>query len=77
MSKRAVALVTIEVLVEVDHDDEWAIMTDQAKEELRKRVVEGKGFFPFRSDVRTIYDKSTVDAMKNAMIVQPKERWKP
>jgi len=72
---RAVVAMTIQVLVEVRETDSWHDMVEQAKEELRKRVVEGKGFLPFRVMPDIIHDNTTVEQLKMRLTVNPKQEW--
>jgi hypothetical protein len=72
---RAVVAMTIDVLVEVQETDSWNDMVEQAKEDLRKRVVPGKGFLPFRSKADMIHDNTTVDHMQQRITIDPKRSW--
>lgn len=72
---RAVVQVNITVLVEVQETDSWNDMVEQATEQLRKRVVEGKGFLPFRSQTELIHDKTTVDVLKGKLTIDPRKEW--
>lgn len=74
--KRAAVRMTIEVYVEVDDTGEFTDMVEQAKAELRKRVVEAKGFYPFRSVCNTVHPDVTVEEMKHHTLVEPKGKWK-
>jgi len=72
---RAVVHMTIDVLVEVQETDSWNDMVEQAKEELRKRIKEGKGFLPFRTKADMIHDNTTVDYIQQRITIDPKRSW--
>lgn len=73
--KRAVVHMKIDVLVEVQETDSWTDMVEQAKEQLRKRVVDGKGFMPFRSRADAIHDNTTVERLSQKLTIHPKGSW--
>lgn len=74
--KKATVIVNIEVMVEVQETDGYFDMEEQAKEQIRKRVLEVKGFYPFRMHCETIHNDVTVDELKGHTIVHPGRRWR-
>ena len=72
---KAVAMMTVQIMVEVDETDDYNDMVQQAKEQLRKRVIEGKGFCPFRSRCEYIHPDVEVDELKYQTIVDTRSQW--
>lgn len=72
--KKATAVMVIEVLVEVDESESYYDMEAQAKEKIQKHVVEGKGFFPFRSHCEIIHEHP-IEVSINTMTINPKRGW--
>jgi hypothetical protein len=76
MSKqKAVVTVAIQVLVEVEQADEYIVMSQEAKEQLRKRIVEGKGFLPFLMKSGMVYNNSTIKELENKIVIHPMLDW--
>lgn len=73
--KKATVVMQVEIMVEVWETNCFNDMTRQAREQLRKRVVEGKGFVPFASKAERIHNDVEVDEMKYHTIVEPGRRW--
>lgn len=73
--KKAVAVMDLQVFVEVNETDDYNDMVRQAKEQLQKRVIEGKGFFPFRSKCETIHPDVEVDELKYHTVVERRGKW--
>jgi hypothetical protein len=73
--KKAVVVLQIDILVEVVENDSYTDMLEQAKAEAQKRVKEGKGFLPFRSSGKTIYDATTVDYLQQRLTINPTRSW--
>lgn len=69
--RRAVVHMVVDILVEVQETDSWTYMEEQAKTELRKRVLEGKGFLPFRSRAEMVHDGVTVDQLQHRITIHP------
>lgn len=72
---KATVIMQIAVMVEVNESDDYNHMVYQAKEQLRKRVVEGKGFFPFGSKAERIHNDVEVEELKYHTIVEPRSKW--
>lgn len=72
---KATVMMTVDIMVEVFETDDWHDMVLQAKEQLRKRLVEGKGFYPFRSRCETIHGDVEVEELKYHTTVAPQQRW--
>lgn len=72
---KATAIMTIQVMVEVNETDDWNDMVNQAKDQLRKRVIEGKGFVPFRSTCETIHNDVEVEELKYHTIIEQRGKW--
>lgn len=73
--KKAVVTMQIEVFVEVDESDNYYDMVQQAEDQLEKRVIPGKGFFPFRKNPYMVQDGITVDELIQKVTVQPGSGW--
>lgn len=73
--KKAVVVVQMEVMVEVSESDDWNDMANQAKDQLNKRVIEGKGFYPYYAKAKTIYTDVEVDELKHRTFVEERGRW--
>lgn len=73
--KKAVVEMEIKVLVEVFESDDWNDMANQAKDSLNKRIVEGKGFYPFSARPSTIHTNAEVDRMKQNIFVDGRSIW--
>jgi hypothetical protein len=73
--KKAVVFMKMDVLVEVEESNDYYDMINQAEEKLKKHVVSGKGFFPFRHNADMVQDNSTVDDMIQKLTVQPGTGW--
>lgn len=73
--KRAVVEMHIVAYVEVAESDDWNDMTNQAKDQLNKRVVEGKGFYPVSSRAERITTDATVDDFRHNTYVPPRGQW--
>lgn len=70
--RRSTITMQVDILVEVYETDSWNDMVSQAQEEVRKRVKEGKGFFPFRSKADMIYDGQNVDYLIQRLSINPR-----
>lgn len=75
LGRKAVAVMQVEILVEVNETDDWNDMVEQAKESLRKRVIEGKGFFPYKSKCELIHTDVEVDELKYHILVEKRSQW--
>lgn len=73
--KKAVVFKMIEVLVEVEESDSYYDMVEQADEKLRKHVVDGKGFIPYRSTTTMIQESTTVNELVQKLTIQPGRGW--
>jgi hypothetical protein len=73
--KRATVVMKVEVMVEVYESDDWNDMVEQAKDQLNKRVIEAKGFYPYYAKARTIYTDVEVEDLKKRTYVEAKGRW--
>jgi len=73
--KRAVVEMHIVAYVEVAESDDWNDMTNQAKDVLNTRVVEGKGFYPVSSRAERITVDTSVEDVKYKTYVPEKSRW--
>ena len=72
--KKATAIMVIEVLVEVEESDSFFDMEEQARAKLQKHVVEGIGFFPFRSRCETIHEMP-MQTIISSTTINPKRSW--
>jgi hypothetical protein len=70
--KKAVVIVDIRIMVEVEDSDMYHDMVQQAVEILPKRVVESKGFYPFRKEIIHVHPDVTVDELKQHTMVDPR-----
>ena len=70
---RAVALMRVDILVEVQETDSYSDMVQQARDIIFERVLEGKGFLPFRSECVIIHDNTTVDVLKHRLTIDPQD----
>ena len=73
--KRAVVEMHIVAYVEVAESDDWRDMTDQAKDQLNIRIVEGKGFYPVSAKAERITTDASVDDFRYNTYVNEKGRW--
>lgn len=73
--KKAVVIMTMEVMVEVKDSDDWNDMVEQAKDQLNKRVVEGKGFYPYYARSKTIHTDVEVEELKHRTFVEQRGQW--
>lgn len=73
--KRAVVEMHIVAYVEVAESDDWNDMTHQAKDELNRRIVEGKGFYPVSSRAERITTDATVEDFRYNTYVHPRGQW--
>lgn len=73
--KKAVVIMTVKVMVEVEESDDWNDMTEQAKNSLNGRIIEGKGFYPFSAKTDTIHTNLNVLDLKYRTFVDEKSRW--
>lgn len=73
--KKAVAFITIEVLVEVDETTDYNDMIEKAKEKLKKHVVAGNGFFPYREKATMVQSDTTVNNLITRLTIQPGTGW--
>lgn len=72
---KATLMMQIDVMVEVNETDDYNDMVRQAKEALRKRVVESKGFYPFRSQCIALHPEVEVDDLRYQTEVQGGTKW--
>lgn len=72
--RKATAIMVIEVLVEVEESESFYDMEEQAKTKLQKHVVEGKGFFPFRSYCETIHEMP-INHVIDSTTINPRRSW--
>jgi hypothetical protein len=73
--KKAVVIMQVEVMVEVQESDDWNDMAEQAKDQLNKRIVESKGFYPYYARARTVYTDTEVEDFRNRTYVEERGRW--
>jgi hypothetical protein len=73
--KKAVVEMHIVAFVEVAESDDWNDMTNQAKDQLNKRVVEGKGFYPVSSKAERITTDATVEDFRYSTYAPERSRW--
>jgi hypothetical protein len=73
--KRAVVEMHVVLYVEVAESDDWNDMTNQAKDQLNKRIIEGKGFYPVSSRAERITTDASVDDFKYNTFVDGKGQW--
>jgi len=68
---KATVIMAIEVLVEVEGSESFYDMEEQAREKLKKHVIEGRGFFPFRMHCETIHEMP-METVINHTTINPK-----
>ena len=73
--EKAVVMVKLEVMVEVEETDEFHDMVEQAKKIVNQRILEGQGFFPYRILSDMVHPGITVEELKVRTIVTPSEEW--
>lgn len=73
--RKATVIMQVEIMVEVNETDDYNDMVRQAKGALRKRVVEGKGFYPAASRAERIHNDVEVEELKYHTIVENRSRW--
>lgn len=73
--RKATVVMNVAIMVEVFETDQYSDMVNQAKEQLRKRVIEGKGFFPFEARAERIHNDVEVDELKYHTVVDNVGRW--
>lgn len=73
--KKATVIMEVRIMVEVNETDSWNDMVNQAKEKLRKRVIEGKGFYPFEARAERIHNNVEVEELKYHTMVDSRGRW--
>jgi very-short-patch-repair endonuclease len=73
--KKATVELTVRVFVEVNETDDYLHMVSQAKDSLRKRVIEGKGFYPFAARAERIHNDVEVEELKYHTVVEPRGKW--
>lgn len=73
--RRAVVEVHIVAYVEVAESDDWNDMVEQAKNDLNRRVVEAKGFYPVSSKAERITTDASVEDFRYNTYVPEKGRW--
>lgn len=72
---KATVIMNVTVMVEVNETDDYGDMVNQAKDQLRKRVVEGKGFYPFGSRAECIHNDVEVEELKYHTVVDRRGKW--
>ncbi len=73
--EKATVMLKVEIMVEVNETDEFYDMVEQAKAIAQKRILEAKGFFPFRAFAKIIHPGITVEELKNRTLVDITEEW--
>lgn len=72
---RATLMMRVEIMVEVAETDDYNAMVHEAKEQLRKRVIEGKGFYPFRSQCIALHPEVEVEDLRHQTEIQGGTKW--
>jgi len=72
--RKATAIMVIEVLVEVEESESFYDMEEQARVKLQKHVVEGNGFYPFRSHCETIHEMP-INRVIDSTTINPRRSW--
>jgi hypothetical protein len=72
--KKATAIMTVEVLVEIEESESYYDMEQQAHDKLRKHVVDGRGFLPFGARVKMI-EEFPLDTIVQKTTINPRRSW--
>lgn len=73
--KKATVELVVRVFVEVEETDDYQHMVSQAKDSLRKRVIEGKGFYPFAARAERVHGDVEVEELKYHTVVETGGKW--
>ena len=72
--KKAVVLLKVGVMVEVNESDDWTHMVNQAKDEVARRVVDSKIFYPYSAEVEALHTDMEVDDLRYRTYVPASKR---
>jgi pentose-5-phosphate-3-epimerase len=73
--KKAVVFMKADLLVEVEASEDYYDMVEQAEAKIKRHVVEGAGFFPFRCSIDMVQDDVTVADLIRSLTIQPGTGW--
>jgi hypothetical protein len=73
--RRAVVEMRVAVYIEVYESDDYNDMVEQAKDELNRRVVEAKNFYPISARAERITTDAKVDDFRHNTYVDGRGQW--